>query len=369
MVTIKNIIIHVSPFFAPNIGGVETYLSDLIDITTQNNIKNVVVTYSPLSTNAEAPFYQSTNNKISRIYRFPHIGFNLFHKLEKHPLLNFIYLTPYLLVASIIVSFQNRKSKNVIHAHGLNSAIIGYILKLIYKWPLIVNIYSTYDNVNFDSLFNKIICYVLNKSDKVLTQSDQSVKQLVKWGVAPKIIDRYYHWIDLNRFKPVKRSNNRTTNFLFVARLIPQKGVMLVVELAKLFPKYQFNIVGTGPQYESLQKLKLHNLKLFGNVPYPQLHHIYQVNDVFLFPSLYAEGWGRTAMEAVACGLPVLGSNLGAIPENLSPKVSILFKPTLQNFKKNINKIIKLKANCKPYALKHFGVRNFDSLKNLYLSL
>jgi len=97
--------------------------------------------------------------------------------------------------------------------------------------------------------------------------------------------------------------------------------------------------------------------------------------DVFLFPSLYAEGWGRTAMEAVACGLPVLGSNLGAIPENLDPSVSILFKPTFNNFKTQITKLLttpkkysKLQKNCRPYALKYFSSKNFTNLKNIYLS-
>ncbi|MFA7301112.1 MAG: glycosyltransferase family 4 protein [Candidatus Shapirobacteria bacterium] len=359
-------IIHITPFYAPNIGGVETYLSDLIDISNKNKIKNIVITYSPLSTNAKAPFH--VKSKHNEIFRFPHIGFNLFHKLEKFPLLNFIYLTPYLLIASIVICYKYRHQKHVIHAHGLNSAIIGYILKLIYKWPLIINIYSTYDNVSFSSLFFKTIKYVLNCADHVLTQSNQSIQQLIVWGINPKIIGRYYHWIDLNRFKPATRKPNRQTNFLFVGRLIPQKGVNLVVKLAKIFPQYQFNIVGTGPQYSQLQKLVQSNLKLLGDISYQKLHLIYQSNDVFLFPSLYAEGWGRTAMEAIACGLPVLGSNRGAIPENLDSTVSILFPPTLSNFKKNITKITKLKNNCHSYAKKHFSKSNFNNLQKIYSS-
>ena len=360
-------IIHLTPFYSPNIGGVETYLSDLIEISIKNKLKTVVITYTPLTTNAKTKFHIKT--KYNEIFRFSHFGHNLFHKLEKYPILNLIYLTPYLLIVSIIISYKYRKSKNIIHAHGLNSAIIGYILKLIYKWPLIVNIYSTYDNVNFNGFFYKIICQILNKSNKILTQSNQSILQLKKWGINPNIIDRYYHWIDLNRFKPAKRKPNDKLNFLFVARLIPPKGVGIVVKLAKIFPQYQFNVVGTGPKYQYLLSLKLKNLKIIGDIPYSHLHIIYQSNDVFLFPSLYAEGWGRTAMEAVACGLPVLGSNLGAIPENLSPKVSILFKPTINNFQNNIHKIIHLKNNCQAYAIKHFSNKNFLPLLKLYQSI
>ena len=81
-------------------------------------------------------------------------------------------------------------------------------------------------------------------------------------------------------------------------------------------------------------------------------------------------------MEAVACGLPVLGSNQGAIPENLNSSVSILFKPTLQNFQRQIAKILKspkvyfkLQKNCRSYALKHFQLKTFSNLKKIYLSI
>jgi len=373
----KLLIFHLTPFFSPNIGGVETYLDDLTSITSKNHLSQIIVTYSPLTSTVKAPFYTRNQQLNQTIFRFPHLGGNLFHRLEKKPLLNFLYLTPYLLIASFFVAIFYSPKNIVFHAHGLNSAFVGLLLKKIFRRPLLINIYSSYDTVPFNPLFLKVIKNVLNQADFILTQSQDSLLSLKSIGVEPKKLDLYHHWIDLSRFQPLS-SPKSPQNFLFIGRLIPQKGVRIVLKLARIFPQINFLIVGNGPDYQKAIKLSqtLKNLKLFGEVPYKKLHQYYQMADVFIFPSLYAEGWGRTAMEAVACGLPVLGSNLGAIPENLDSSVSILFKPNLKNFQKQIAKILKtskiyfkLQKNCRPYALKHFSTKNFSNLKKIYLSI
>lgn len=377
MASIKSpLIVHLTPFFSPNIGGVETYLDDLTSIISKNHLTQTVVTYSPLTSSIAARFYTHNPKSNLTIFRFPHLGCNLFHRFEKKPLLNFLYLTPYHFFVSFFISLFQIRRITVFHAHGLNSAFVGFLLKKIFRRPLIVNIYSSYDSVPFSPLFLSIIKKVLNQADFVLTQSHSSLSLLKSIGIYSHKLDLYHHWIDLSRFKPLSLSKT-PHNFLFIGRLIPQKGVRIVLKLASFFPQLNFLIVGSGPDYQKVLKHseKLKNIKLFSEIPYHGLHHYYQMADIFLFPSLYAEGWGRTAMEAVACGLPVLGSNLGAIPENLDSSVSVLFKPTLINFQKQINLIIRspktyteLQKNCRPYALKHFSVKNFSNLKKIYLS-
>jgi len=377
MAPIKNpLIIHLSPFFSPNIGGVETYLDDLTSIISKNHLTQTVITYSPLTSSITARFYTHNQKSKITIFRFPHLGGNLFHRLEKKPFLNFLYLTPYLFIVSFFITLFKLRRNIVFHAHGLNSAFAGYLLKFIFHRPLIVNIYSSYDSVPFSPFFLRIIRMVLNQADYILTQSHDSLGLLKSIGIDPHKLDLYRHWINLSRFKPLSPSKI-PHNILFIGRLIPQKGVRIVLKLAQIFPQLNFLIVGKGPDYQKALEISkiLKNLKLFGEISYHDLHHYYQMADVFLFPSLYAEGWGRTAMEAVACGLPVLGSNLGAIPENLDPSVSILFKPTFNNFKTQITKLLttpkkysKLQKNCRPYALKYFSSKNFTNLKNIYLS-
>jgi glycosyltransferase involved in cell wall biosynthesis len=369
MATIKKTILHLTPFFPPNIGGVETHLSDLVKETSKE-YKIIVLTYSPITTKAKYKTFEKSKN--IEIHRYPWIGGNLFHKFEKHPIINLIYLTPYLLIRSILFLLSSPKKIDTIHSHGINSAIIGIFLKNIFKIKKhISSIYSTYDNVPLNSFGTKFMVYVLNKTDKVLTQSLQSQKQLIKLGVKKEKIDLYRHWIDLKQFKPQK-INKKIFSIIFIGRLIPQKGALLLAKIATRIPKINFLFVGDGPDYQKLKQYskKYKNIKLYGNIPYAKLQQYYNLANAFCIPSLYKEGWGRVIMEALACGLPVIASNKGAITEVINSSVGIIVKPTFHNLKEAILKMQKdyqkYQKNCRPYALKNFSTKSVSLITKYY---
>lgn len=367
MVPIK--ILHITPFFSPNIGGVETHLSDLTSKLSSLGYSNYVLTYSPLSTESVEWKKNERLNKNLFIRRFSWFGHNLFHRLEKKPYINLLYITPYLLFRSILWQLVNHPKIDVIHSHGLNAAIIGIIFKKIFHIKRhIVSIYSTYDNVPKS---NQYISKILNRVDVILTQSNRSIKQLVNLGVDKNKISRYRHWIDTDEFKP-KETISKNTSVLFIGRMIPQKNSLILAKVAKYFPNIIFNFVGEGPDYQKIKNLSKNNknIILHGNVPYNKLSNCYQNADIFCLPSKYDEGWGRVLMESIACGVPVLASNLGAIPEVIDDTVGVLFTPTLSSLKKNlnnINKIIALKKNCRSYALKHFSEKNISLITRFYI--
>ena len=358
----KNNLLHLTPFYHPNIGGVETHLTDLVSTLDPQKYRQLILTYSPITTpNTKFKKTEKIGQNII-IRRFNWIGGNLFHKLEKHPLLNTLYLTPYLLIRSILYILYHQPKIDLIHAHGLNSALIGLILKKIFKIKkLIVSIYSSYDNVPVSPVSQKLIKYILTSAQAVLTQSDSSVKQFKKLGL--NNVHRYYHWIDLKRFSPLTK--NRQFTLLFVGRMIPQKGAYLLAKIANKFPQINFQFIGRGPDYLKIKKLKQKNIKLLSNIDYSKLPHFYQKSHLLIIPSQYQEGWGRVAMESLACGTPVIASNLGGLTELLDSSVSLLIKPTAKNLSLAINKILnqpdlyqKLQKNSRPYALKHFSSKN-----------
>ena len=362
-------ILHLTPFFSPNIGGVETHLSDLTTKLSSLGFSNTVLTYSPITTNHVNWKPQELLNSHLYIRRFAWLGFNLFHRLETKPLLNFLYITPYLLIRSTFWLLFHRQKFDIIHSHGLNAAIVGIILQKIFHIPRhIVSIYSTYDQIPRS---NQYIAKILNQVDIILTQSDCSIKQLISLGVTKNKIFRYRHWIDLNQFKPKIKKNKQTT-ILFIGRMLRQKNALILAKAAKYFPKIKFLFVGEGPDYSKIKKLtsKYKNITLFGNIPYQKLHNYYQMADIFCLPSNYNEGWGRVLMESIACGVPVLATNMGAVSEVVNDTVAVRFSPTLRELKKqltDISKITSLKKNCRPYALKHFSDKNISLITRFYI--
>lgn len=368
MASIKTIL-HITPFFSPNIGGVETHLQDLINELDRLDYQNIILTYSPLSTKVGYSKVEKIKKR-STVYRFPWIGHNLFHHFEKLPLLNLLYLTPYLFIRSFLFLLTNKIPIDTIHSHGLTAAIIGNILIKIFKANKhIVSIYSTYDNVPIGSFGTKFLAFTLNQANAVLTQSDSSVKQLKKIGV--KDVSRYYHWIDLEKFKPQKKRNATLSTILFVGRMIPSKNVLLLVRIAKKMPHINFVFIGTGPDYQKIPNLP--NIKLVGDVRYSELANYYQKASLLCVPSRYQEGWGRIIAESIACGTPVISSNLGGTVEAADSSVAIFVTPTYHNFFKQISFLINnpktylnLQKKCRRYATKHYSSQNISYITQHY---
>lgn len=123
------------------------------------------------------------------------------------------------------------------------------------------------------------------------------------------------------REKPCK---DDTFKIGFVGRLVEEKGgAVLLDALAQLDGSWQLGIVGDGPQkaalQEQAQRLNIANRVSFNTLPSTQMAGFYQGLDVLVVPSQTRPNWkeqfGRVIVEAMACGVAVVGSTSGAIPD------------------------------------------------------
>jgi glycosyltransferase involved in cell wall biosynthesis len=111
----------------------------------------------------------------------------------------------------------------------------------------------------------------------------------------------------------------------YAGRLVEEKGLTLLVEAsAKLQGDFRLVFIGTGAMQESLQaqaeRLGLaKQLEFVPNVPNLQMSAYLSALDVLVLPSLTRPNWkeqfGRILIEAMACGVPVVGSSSGEIPQ------------------------------------------------------
>lgn len=372
-------VLLITPFFRPNIGGVETQYDDLCEELDKRGYKVTVLTYQPLITRAKGAGFEKKGNITIR--RFWWIGFDLFHKLKPFPLLQTLYLSPVLLVRSILFLIKNNKDIHVVHTAGFNGALIGRIIKAIFKKRWVVSTHAIYDlkkNTNMASA----LYWILSGADKILTLSEPSRVELVGIGVSPEKITNQITWVNQDIFSPQDRQLCRKQIgvkerflILFVGRLLAIKGVKDLVCIAEETPDIDYMFIGDGELsgYLEEKSAKLKNIIFLRGVDNKSLAVYYNAADVFLMPSQYKEGLGRVALEALSCGTPVIASNLGGIARILDSSVSVLVDPTKENLKNSIlylcghpEELERMRKASRSFAMKHFSVNNFQVILDAY---
>lgn len=168
----------------------------------------------------------------------------------------------------------------------------------------------------------------LSQADIVIANSTSLKRQLTARfpGAAGKI-RKVWLGVDTLRFKPTsKRSSKRAFTVLFAGRIIPRKGVPVLLKAIKLAQKtanrpIQAIIAGGSPRpgyskrMRSLARKLRVNARFLGTVPHRRIHHVFRKADVFVCPSQKHEAFGLVNVEAMASGVPVIASSNGGIKE------------------------------------------------------
>ena len=374
-------ILILSPFFRPNIGGVETYLNDLCEYLRRENYTVFVITYQPLTSRARGLKVEKEDGL--EIRRILWLGHNWFHKLEPYPVLEFLYLTPCLFVYTFFFLLKNHRKIDVIHAQGLNAAFIARFLARVFKKWSVISTCAVY-NLQGRGLFSKIVKWTLHPFDKILPLANFSKRELVYIGLPENKMEVYHLWVDQEIYKPRDKKECKdilglSGKFivLFVGRFIKIKGCDVLIEVAKrVGKKINFVFIGdNGPLLSLLEDSAVHfeNIILVNGIQGSQLIPYYQAADILIVPSQYEEAFGKVIIESLSCGTPVIGANKGAIPDILDLSVGRVINPTVENIAKEIEYLYNhpdilsgLTINCRSYAEKHFGKKNVDVITKSY---
>ena len=149
---------------------------------------------------------------------------------------------------------------------------------------------------------------------------------------------------------PQQRNNTQPATLGVVSRLEPIKGMDLVIpafaEVRKAHPDVRLLIVGEGSLRQEMQKqaevLQVQEvIEWAGRQPQEALPQWYQRMDIVLMPSR-SEGFGLTAIEAMACGCVVIAAHTGGLPEVVRDgEVGLLHEPeSITDMVTQINKLI-----------------------------
>lgn len=127
--------------------------------------------------------------------------------------------------------------------------------------------------------------------------------------------------IDLERFPFVERTTRGTATIVYAGQLIPEKGVLTLLEAVKNHntgnaPAIEVLIAGAGAQQRDLEDYaRRHGIHatFLGHVA--DVPALFRKADIVVIPSLWAEAFGLVVIEAMASGAAVIASDAGALPE------------------------------------------------------
>lgn len=303
--------------FPPHIGGISTYVYELSKKLIENNDEVYVLTYPIANAEDIGNIHVETAKTINiKGLRGLFFAFNGTLKL---------------------INIVQNNNIDLIHAHFLSPpGLIALLTYKITKVPYCVTLHGSdmfilYKNKLLQPLFKSILqnalaVFVVSEAIKkeVLNINDINIENKIQIT---------YNSVDLSRFNPknngiLKKEINITKPIvLFVGNLVSQKGVEYLINAKKLMKNdCELVIVGDGPLYNTLKDLtkNMNTIHFLGFRT--DIEYLIPDSEFLVLPSI-SESFGIVSLEAMACGKPVIASNVGGIPELITKDVGLLVEP------------------------------------------
>jgi glycosyltransferase involved in cell wall biosynthesis len=205
---------------------------------------------------------------------------------------------------------------------------------------------------------------LLHYADAVIVNGESGARYITRFGVDPQKLFRIPQTTDIALFLSVAPNRTSTVRhrLLYAGRLIELKGILpFLSTLADWARKnterrVEFWIAGDGPLRAQLATFPYPenlSLQLLGHVEYDRLPDIYQEAGILVLPTL-ADEWGLVVVEAMATGLPVLGSIYSQAVEELvaDRENGWLFQPDSPD---NVRAVLEQSLNASEECLNAMG--------------
>jgi glycosyltransferase involved in cell wall biosynthesis len=313
--------------FLPHVGGIERVVYEQSKRLLQRKFELMVLT-----------------NRINTAKRYSYDGIKVqcYDSLSVGFRLGIPYPIPS--VASFNSFLEAVKSSDLVHAHGhpyLSSLLAAKLAKR-YRKPFLLTQHNTF--IEYNSIWDTVEKVndlsvgkqVLKEAQRIIVVSNATRNYVLSLGAEPEKVEVIHNGVDLERFKPAPQKREETrrklgirlgeTVVLTVRRLVYKNGIDTLIEAAERATKKNANltflVVGTGPDFNEVKariaQLGMEkNFRLTGFVSDADLPAYYNAADFFALPSKSGEGLPLVGLEAMACGLPLVATNVGGIGEVL----------------------------------------------------
>ena len=214
--------------------------------------------------------------------------------------------------------------------------VAAVMLGKYFKKPVVITARGT--DINLIPQFarpRKMILRAAREADGIITVCNALKDEMVQLGVTADAITPLRNGVDLQRFQPIDRKAARATlglqrfTLLSVGLLDPRKAHDLIIRALPMLPDVDLLIAGTGPEKRNLEQLARalgvsDRVTFLGPLPQTELKTYYNAADALVLASS-REGWANVLLEAMACGTPVVASNVWGTPEVVgAPEAGVL---------------------------------------------
>lgn len=253
--------------------------------------------------------------------------------LSSYPLFEF---PPYdLALANVMVNLIQYENLDVLHVHyAIPHATSAYLAKQILNdkavhVPIITTLHGTdITIVGSDPSYKQVVDFSINQSDGVTAVSEYLKEETYRRFDIRKDIKVIPNFIDLDRFKRVQKEHFKKAicpdGEKVLVHVSNFREVKRVPEVVSVFHKViehgidaKLLMVGDGPDRQKAER-RCREFGIYDKVRFlgkqEQVEEVLSIADLFLIPS-GSETFGLAALEAMGCGVPVISSNIGGLPE------------------------------------------------------
>lgn len=243
------------------------------------------------------------------------------------------------------IPFVDKEPYDVIHCQFGTLGLIGQSLRdIVSPKAKLITSFRGYDASKYIQRYGDNIYHQLfDAGDFFLANCEYFRRHLIRLGCDNQKIVVHFSGIDCSRFcfSPRHLPPGQRVRVVTVGRLVEKKGIeysiRAIAKLAKVNQTIEYTIVGDGPLKEDLQRLiqelDVSNVvKLFGWKQQQEVIEILNQAHIFIAPSVTSKDGDQdapvnTLKEAMAMGLPVVGTQHGGIPELVEEGISGFLVP------------------------------------------
>ncbi|WP_332274764.1 N-acetyl-alpha-D-glucosaminyl L-malate synthase BshA [Bacillus velezensis] len=262
-----------------------------------------------------------------------------FHEVEVNQYAVFKYPPYDLTLASKIAEVAARENLDIIHAHyALPHAVCAFLAKQMLKRDIgiVTTLHGTDITVlGYDPSLKDLIRFAIEASDRVTAVSTALAGETYDLIKPDKKIETIYNFIDERVYlkkntESIKEKHGILPDEKVVIHVSNFRKVKRVKDVIRVFrniaakTKAKLLLVGDGPEkciaWQLVEKYGLQDqVLLLGNQD--RVEELYSISDLKLLLS-EKESFGLVLLEAMACGVPCIGTNIGGIPEVIKDQVS-----------------------------------------------